>query len=48
MWKSRIVLETLRGAAAPLTTGALAERVMTERGLDTGDVALKRGHGQSR
>jgi hypothetical protein len=39
---SRIVLETLRGATVPLTAGAIAERVMTELGLDTGDVALKR------
>jgi hypothetical protein len=39
---SRIVLETLRTAVAPLMTGALAERVMAERGLDVADIALKR------
>jgi hypothetical protein len=39
---SRIVLEILREATAPLVTGTIAERVMVERGLDTGDVALRR------
>src|SRR5260221_2630183 len=39
---SRIVLETLRVAVAPMMTSAIAERVMVERGLDTADVALKR------
>ena len=39
---SRIVLETLRVATVPLVTATIAERVMTERGLDIADVALKR------
>jgi hypothetical protein len=39
---SRIVLETLRTAVAPMMTNSIAERVMAERGLDTADIALKR------
>jgi hypothetical protein len=39
---SRIVLETLRTATAPLVTDTIAERVMVKRRLDTSDVALRR------
>lgn len=39
---TRIVLEALRTAAAPLATTELARRVMVERGLDTTDTALSR------
>jgi hypothetical protein len=39
---SRIVLETLRTAAGPLSTTEITRRVMEGRGLDTNDVALAR------
>lgn len=39
---SRIILEALRETTKPLSTNQLAERVMRERGLDTGDKALFR------
>jgi hypothetical protein len=37
---SRVVLQALRNAKKPLTTLELAERVMAERGLDTGNQRL--------
>lgn len=37
---SRIVLTALRNAKRPLTTADVAQRVMAERGLDTGNVRL--------
>ena len=43
---SRIVLESLRKAAGPLSTTSLTERVMRERGLDLNDLTLKRTMGR--
>lgn len=37
---TRIVLATLRNAKRPLTTAEIAQRVMAERGLDTGNARL--------
>ena len=39
---TRIVLATLRNAKRPLTTAEIAQRVMAERGLDTGNARLVR------
>jgi hypothetical protein len=39
---SRIILEGLRTAVGPVSTTALTERVMRERGLDLNDTQLKR------
>jgi hypothetical protein len=39
---TRIILEALRETTRPLSTTQLAERVMHERGLDTGDKVLCR------
>lgn len=43
---SRIVLEALRETTRPLSTSQLTERVMRERGLDTGDKVLCRVMGR--
>lgn len=37
---TRIVLATLRNSKRPLTTAEIAQRVMAERGLDTGNARL--------
>jgi hypothetical protein len=38
---SRIILESLRKAAGPLSTTALTDAVMRKRGLDLNDLTLK-------
>ena len=43
---SRIILEGLRQASGPLSTTALTERVMRERGLDLNDTRLKQTMGR--
>jgi hypothetical protein len=43
---SRIVLESLRKAVGPLSTTAITERVMKERGLDVNDTTLARTMGR--
>ena len=39
---SRTVLDLLRQAGAPLTTGELADRIIAERGLNAGDRGIRR------
>lgn len=43
---SRAVLDTLRRAEAPMTVKAVADAIMTERGLDKADRALVRSIGK--